>query len=293
MAAATTSSFRALPKVPTIPSTSLALPMHVENHPITQDEPLPCWKRMLDIACCVVAMPILMVAALWATLITNLVSPGPILFRQERVGLLGRRFHLFKFRTMHVSANGGAHQLHFAHLVKSNVPMEKLDAHGDQRLIPGGWLLRASGWDELPQIINVLRGEMSIVGPRPCIPYEYEQYSVWQRSRLASVPGLTGLWQVSGKNRTTFDEMVRLDIAYATRKSFVLDVGIILQTVPALWRQIVDTRRARRTAAGTNGSFETAAPGGGASGTSASKSQDVASAAGEKPQSAPRQFSAT
>jgi lipopolysaccharide/colanic/teichoic acid biosynthesis glycosyltransferase len=90
--------------------------------------------------------------------------------------------------------------------------MQKLDTRGDSRLIPGGWMLRASGLDELPQIINVLRGEMSIVGPRPCIPYEFEQYSSWQRQRLNSAPGLTGLWQVSGKNRTTFDEMIRLVI---------------------------------------------------------------------------------
>jgi exopolysaccharide production protein ExoY len=111
-------------------------------------------------------------------------------------------------------------------------------------LIPGGWLLRATGLDELPQIINVLRGEMSIVGPRPCIPYEYVQYSPTQRQRFGSAPGLTGLWQVSGKNRTTFEEMIRLDVEYVERRS-----RIIVLTPIALWVQVCDTRRAKRAAA--------------------------------------------
>jgi lipopolysaccharide/colanic/teichoic acid biosynthesis glycosyltransferase len=192
---------------------------------------------------------LLAVAALWAALITRVASPGPILFRQERIGLNGRRFHLYKFRTMHVSASVSAHQAHFAQLMRSNTPMQKLDARGDRRLIPGGWWLRATGLDELPQIINVLRGDMSVVGPRPCIPYEYEEYSAAQRERLRSMPGLTGLWQVSGKNRTTFEEMIRLDIAYGARKSLVSDLSIIIRTVPAVLTQVADTRRARRTAA--------------------------------------------
>jgi lipopolysaccharide/colanic/teichoic acid biosynthesis glycosyltransferase len=279
--------------------------MHHDDQTLPQTEPLPVWKRALDITCCIVALPFLAVAAFWATLITLAVSPGPILFRQERVGLLGRRFHLYKFRTMHVSANVATHQLHFARLVKSNVPMEKLDARGDRRLILGGWLLRASGLDELPQIINVLRGEMSIVGPRPCIPYEYEQYSVEQRNRLMSVPGLTGLWQVSGKNRTTFNEMVQLDIAYAGSKSFALDVWIMARTLPALCRQISDTRKARKAAAEVAETEKVAETGKAApmaaiataakaaSTTFLTKSQDVVSAAGEQPQGAARQFSAT
>jgi exopolysaccharide production protein ExoY len=210
-----------------------------------RNEALPLWKRSLDIACCLAALPFLAVAALWAFLLTKIASPGPVFFRQERVGYQGRKFALYKFRSMHVTANVMTHQMHFSQLMKSNVPMQKLDARGDTRLIPGGWLLRASGLDELPQIINVLRGEMSIVGPRPCLPYEYEQYSAWQRDRLAAVPGLTGLWQVSGKNRTTFDEMVKLDIAYAQALSLKQDVGIMLRTVPALVAQISDTRQAR------------------------------------------------
>lgn len=206
---------------------------------------LPLWKRLLDISCCILALPLLALAACWTLLLTWVASPGPIFFRQERVGYRGRRFFLYKFRTMQVSASVSCHEAHFSQLMRSSVPMEKLDVRCDTRLIPGGWLLRASGLDELPQVINVLRGEMSIVGPRPCIPYEYMQYSAAQRGRLASVPGLTGLWQVSGKNRTTFDEMVQLDVAYGKRISLVKDVEIILRTVPALWTQMSDTRKAR------------------------------------------------
>ena len=220
--------------------------MHA-NAPVDRPVPLPIWKRTLDVACCLIALPFLAFAALCAFFITTTASRGPIFFRQERVGYMGRRFLLYKLRTMHVSASVSDHQAHFSQLMSSNLPMQKLDARGDRRLIPGGWLLRASGLDELPQIINVLRGEMSIVGPRPCIPYEYERYSLWQRDRLRSVPGLTGLWQVSGKNRTTFDEMVNMDIAYANRMSFRSDLGIIVRTVPALLTQIFDTRKARKS----------------------------------------------
>jgi len=127
--------------------------------------------------------------------------------------------------------------------------MVKLDSKGDNRLIPGGWLLRATGLDELPQVINILRGEMSVVGPRPCLEYEYERYEPRQKERFNAVPGLTGLWQVSGKNRTSFGEMIDLDIHYSKASSFWLDVRIILMTVPALVIQVSDTRKARRAKA--------------------------------------------
>ncbi len=158
---------------------------------------------------------------------------------------------LLKFRTMKTDAETQSHQQHTQHLIKSQQPMVKLDQHKDPRLIPLARLLRASGLDELPQILNVLRGEMSLVGPRPCLPYEYELYQSWHRHRLDAVPGLTGLWQVSGKNRTTFDEMVRLDIEYSKRLNIWLDLKIILKTLTALWGQYRDTRAVKR--AGTGG----------------------------------------
>jgi exopolysaccharide production protein ExoY len=213
------------------------------DHDLT---PIPFWKRSLDIVCCLIALPVFLLCTLFAAILTWIASPGPIFFRQERVGYRGRRFNLYKFRTMHVSADTTTHQMHFAELVRSKQPMHKLDRRGDCRLIPGGWLLRASGLDELPQIINILLGDMSLVGPRPCIPYEYAQYSPAQRQRFATAPGLTGLWQVSGKNRTTFDEMIQFDIQYTQRRSLKLDLQIILLTPWAVWVQISDTRRAKK-----------------------------------------------
>jgi lipopolysaccharide/colanic/teichoic acid biosynthesis glycosyltransferase len=125
--------------------------------------------------------------------------------------------------------------------------MEKMDARGDTRLLPYGRLLRASGLDELPQLINVLWGEMSLVGPRPCLPYEYDHYLPWHKERFNTVPGLTGLWQVSGKNRTTFDEMVRLDIRYAQTKTLWTDLYIMLRTPPTLVIQVMETWNKRKT----------------------------------------------
>lgn len=207
---------------------------------------LPPWKRLLDLTCCLIALPALVGCTLALAVVLRSVSPRVLFFRQERVGYLGRHFLVYKFRTMHVGADTVAHQTHFTELIRTNAPMQKMDARGDSRLVRGGWLLRASGLDELPQVINIVRGEMSIVGPRPCIPYEYVQYTPEQRRRFTAVPGLTGLWQVSGKNRTTFEEMIRLDVRYAQRRSLGLDLKIIFRTLPALWTQITDTRRFRR-----------------------------------------------
>ena len=212
----------------------------------------PAWKRGIDILCCLAALPVLAVGTLVMTLVTKFVSPGPVFFRQVRIGHQGRRFKIYKFRTMIVGADTGVHQSYCKDLISTNAPMVKMDAKGDARLIPGGWILRASGLDELPQLINVLRGEMSLVGPRPCIPSEFEQYLPWQKKRVEAVPGLTGLWQVSGKNRTTFEQMIRFDIQYAENISLWLDVKIILTTVPALLMQICDTRLGRKSLAEHN-----------------------------------------
>jgi lipopolysaccharide/colanic/teichoic acid biosynthesis glycosyltransferase len=209
---------------------------------------LPVWKRAIDLICCVAALPGFALCTLFAAVLTFLTSRGPIFFRQERIGQGGRPFFIYKFRTMHVSATVATHRNHFAQLIKSGAPMQKLEARGDARVIPGGWLLRATGFDELPQIINVLRGEMSLVGPRPCIPYEFEHFTPEQRRRCDAAPGLTGLWQVSGKNRTTFDEMIRLDIEYAQRCSPALDFRIIASTIPTLLGQVSDMVKARRSA---------------------------------------------
>jgi len=197
-------------------------------------------KRMLDVLLILLALPFLIPLALFVALLIRSVSAGPVLFRQERVGYRGRRFMCFKFRTMLVDANPNTHQGHLHQLMNSNAPMMKMDSQGDPRIIPFGVLLRASGLDELPQLINVLQGEMSLVGPRPCLPYEYDEYLPWQKKRFETVPGLTGLWQVSGKNKTTFLEMIQLDIKYAKNKTLWWDLKIILMTAPALIIQMLE-----------------------------------------------------
>ncbi len=174
----------------------------------------------------------------------KLVSRGPVLFRQERVGLGERKFVCLKFRTMRVNAETTTHREHLSHLLDSDAPMKKMD-HVDPRLIPCAWILRSTGLDELPQLFNVIRGDMSLVGPRPCTEYEFAKYKVWQRERFDALPGLTGLWQVNGKNRTTFSRMVELDILYSRTACLWLDLGIMFRTFPALLTQFIDNRLER------------------------------------------------
>jgi lipopolysaccharide/colanic/teichoic acid biosynthesis glycosyltransferase len=207
---------------------------------------LPLWKRLLDLAIIVALAPALFVFGAGVALVVAVGSPGPIFFRQRRVGYKGRHFTCYKFRTMKVNAETASHQHHTRQLIGSETPMTKLDSRSDPRLVPFGTALRLTGLDELPQLFNVLRGEMSVVGPRPCIPYEYELYEPWQRRRFDAVPGLTGLWQVSGKNRTTFNRMIQLDLEYSQRLSLWLDLKIILMTLPALWQQCLDNRELKR-----------------------------------------------
>lgn len=216
------------------------------SHASAASMPAPRWKRALDVGCILVVSPLLVPLMLLVALAIKLASRGPVFFRQERVGHQGRRFTCFKFRSMVVGADTTVHRDHLNRLIGANLPMTKMDSRNDQRLIPCGRWLRVTALDELPQVLNVLRGEMSLVGPRPCIPYEYEKYEPWQKERFDTLPGLTGLWQVSGKNRTTFTEMMDLDIAYVRNKSLWLDLKIILKTIPALLDQVCDTQVAHR-----------------------------------------------
>jgi exopolysaccharide production protein ExoY len=208
---------------------------------------VPWWKRALDVTLIVLAMPILVPIGLFVAAIIKLVSPGPVFFQQERVGYRGQRFMCFKFRTMMVNADAVVHQEHLEDLMASNRPMSKLDG-GDPRVVPGGIWLRALGLDELPQLINVFRGDMSLVGPRPCLNYEYEKYLPRHRGRCATLPGLTGLWQVNDKNNTTFEEMIDLDLKYVRTQSLGLDLSILLRTVPAVIGQTYQVRRKKREA---------------------------------------------
>jgi lipopolysaccharide/colanic/teichoic acid biosynthesis glycosyltransferase len=201
---------------------------------------VPAWKRALDVACVIVTSIFWVPAWLMIWMFIKMVSPGAAIFKQERIGHMGKRFRCLKFRTMAVNADTGVHEAHLHHLMTSNQPMKKLDGAGDKRLIRGGLWLRALGADELPQLINVLRGEMSLVGPRPSVPYEYEMFLPRYRQRCETLPGLTGLWQVNGKNRTTFEKMMQLDLAYVERKSLFLDLIILVGTVPAILIQVWD-----------------------------------------------------
>jgi exopolysaccharide production protein ExoY len=214
---------------------------------MTDHTQVPRWKRGLDIAFVLLTLPLVLPLTVVIVVLIRMVSKGPVLFRQERVGHLGRRFMLLKFRTMHVGAETSTHRGHLEDLIKSAQPMTKLDSRGDSRIIPFGSMLRSSGLDELPQFINVLRGDMSVVGPRPCLPYECDHYLPWQKERFNTLPGLTGLWQVSGKNQTTFVQMMELDISYARNKTLWLDLVIIVKTIPAILGQIRQSSKKKQS----------------------------------------------
>lgn len=209
----------------------------------------PFWKRTMDVVFILLALPVLAPLMVAIAVYIKLVSRGPVFFKQKRVGYLGGTFICYKFRSMTANADVSNHREHTTDLIRrSDIPMRKLDKT-DARVIPGGAWLRASGLDELPQLLNILRGEMSLVGPRPCVPYEYDQYLPWQRTRFDVAPGLTGLWQVNGKNQTTFNEMIEMDILYGRTRSLWLDLRIILKTVPAVIEQVRFSRVARRQSA--------------------------------------------
>ncbi len=215
---------------------------------------IPLWKRTLDLGMIVLLAPAILPVCLVVALIVKLGSKGPLLFRQPRVGYKGRQFVCFKFRTMQSGAETESHKSYTQELIRSEKPMEKLDNHKDPRVIRFGGRLRAGGLDELAQLLNVIRGEMSLVGPRPCLPYEYEMYEPRHCRRLEAAPGLTGLWQVSGKNRTTFEQMVDLDIRYAESKTLWLDLKIILWTLPVILTQCGDLIRRKRERASRSAS---------------------------------------
>jgi lipopolysaccharide/colanic/teichoic acid biosynthesis glycosyltransferase len=189
-------------------------------------------KRAFDVAICVVLMPLLIVAIGACAIAIKLDSPGPIFFTQERTGRHGRRFRMYKFRTMVTNAEELKASLQ--HL--SIVPAPDFKIIDDPRITRVGRFLRRTSLDELPQVLNVLRGEMSLVGPRPT-SFSSTTYDLWHTERLEVLPGVTGLWQVIGRNEATFDERLRLDIAYIDRMSFGLDLWILVRTALAVARR--------------------------------------------------------
>ena len=201
-------------------------------------------KRASDILLSLIAIVLLAPVWLIVSLLVKKSSAGPVMFRQERVGMDGRIFLCYKFRTMRADSDDAVHRDAYRKNIEgdrsANAGDEEQPVFGkvkdDDRVTSTGRWLRRSSLDELPQLFNVLKGDMSIVGPRPPIPYEVEDYDIWHRKRLDMKPGITGLWQVSGRNRLTFEEMVRTDLYYIENWSLWLDLKIIFLTLPAVWR---------------------------------------------------------
>jgi lipopolysaccharide/colanic/teichoic acid biosynthesis glycosyltransferase len=206
---------------------------------------VPRWKRVVDVG--LVLLLLLPVAAGVGLLVAGwirLVSRGGVLFRQTRVGRGGERFTMYKFRSMSAGVETATHEVYVRELMRHNRGLAKLDLIGDRRLIIGGRWLRMAGLDELPQLINVLRGEMSLVGPRPCLPSEAGFYPCASCRRFELLPGMTGLWQVERSEATTFSEMLEMDERYRREMSLALDLWILGRTPVALVSQLAGCLRA-------------------------------------------------
>jgi lipopolysaccharide/colanic/teichoic acid biosynthesis glycosyltransferase len=216
--------------------------LHPDLHRDERERRFSDWiKRGLDVVASLALLLLLAPVLLVVATVVRLTSPGPILFRQRRLGKWGKPFKMLKFRTMYVNAGENPHYEFVTRFIKESgrgqtpAKNQVFKLTNDPRITPVGRILRKTSLDELPQLWNVLIGEMSLVGPRPPLPYELACYAPWHRRRiLEAKPGITGLWQVMGRSRTTFDEMVRLDLRYARTRSFWTDLRILLRTPGAV-----------------------------------------------------------
>ena len=201
-------------------------------------------KRGVDIVFSLLVLIIGFPFFLAIALLIKITSKGPVFFAQKRIGENGEEFTLYKFRTMRVGADDSIHREFTRNFILGKMDKSGLDVKkgsvykitNDPRVTGIGSFLRRTSLDELPQFINILKGEMTIVGPRPPLPYEYEYYDDWHKLRLKVKPGLTGLWQVSGRSSVPFNEMVMLDLYYIENWSLLLDFRIMLQTIPVMFR---------------------------------------------------------
>jgi lipopolysaccharide/colanic/teichoic acid biosynthesis glycosyltransferase len=196
-------------------------------------------KRLCDLAITFAVFPFVLVLMLICAVAIALDSPGPIVFVQQRVGKGGRRFRMYKFRTMHHDLDASEHRAFMKAFVNGKLaglqPTEEVyKPFSDHQLTRVGRLLRKTSIDELPQLINVVRGEMSLVGPRPNVAWEVEEYLGWHKERLEVLPGITGLAQINGRSASTFDQIVRHDIEYIEKQSLKLDLQILWWTVIAV-----------------------------------------------------------
>lgn len=219
---------------------SLTWPLYSDILPKADLSKLEQWiKRTMDITGALAGIILLSPIMLMIAILIKITSRGPVLFRQQRMGFLGKKFVFLKFRSMYADCSEERHKEYVTKLIKNRLDTGNLEPeckplykmNDDPRITPFGRFIRRTSLDELPQLFNVLKGEMSLVGPRPPIPYEIEEYKNWHFRRVLEVkPGITGLWQVKGRSMTTFDEMVRLDIAYVNNFSLWLDLKILLKT---------------------------------------------------------------
>lgn len=203
-------------------------------YPVASGSGMSGWrsvvKRSADIMVSLVCLPALAIVGTLIAVVIRLDSPGPVFYRQERVGKGGRRFTMYKFRSMFRDADKMLDDLN--RLNEAEGPVFKI--RNDPRITRVGRFIRKTSLDELPQVINVIKGEMSLVGPRPPIPREVEKYSAYQMGRLAVIPGMTCLWQIQGRSEVSFDEWVELDLEYIRNQSLLLDLKILLKTIPAV-----------------------------------------------------------
>jgi len=193
-------------------------------------------KRALDVAVALTLLVLLLPLLALVSLAIVLDSPGRVFYRGERVGRFGERFTVLKFRSMCANADARTHAQFVRSLLHDASACTVYKVPNDGRITRVGAVLRRTSLDELPQLWNVLRGEMSLVGPRPDVPYAAAEYEPWMRQRLDVKPGITGLWQVSGRSRLSLLDMYRLDSAYAEDASLLLDLRILVRTVPAVLR---------------------------------------------------------
>jgi lipopolysaccharide/colanic/teichoic acid biosynthesis glycosyltransferase len=189
-------------------------------------------KRVFDLVVCVLALPIVLVVGALSAIAIAIDSRGPVLYTQERTGHHGRRFRMYKFRTMIPNAD----ELKASLADRSVVPPPDFKVIDDPRITRVGGFLRRTGLDELPQVINVLGGTMSLVGPRPT-SFRAHEYEPWHLGRLVVRPGVTGLWQVEDRNSATFDERVRYDLAYIQTMSLAADLKLLVRTLSSVWRR--------------------------------------------------------
>ena len=196
-------------------------------------------KRSIDILLSATLLLVFLPLLLAIALLIKLDSPGPIIYRQTRVSKGGNHFTFYKFRTMYFNCDETIHKTHVKNLANK---VEGLSSNGrfkessyklmhDDRITRVGKYVRNTSLDEIPQLFNVLKGDMSLVGPRPCLPYEYEVYKDWHKKRTSVRPGITGLWQVTGRSEVSFEDMILLDLYYIYNRSFVIDLSIICETV--------------------------------------------------------------